>query len=122
MSTDKVFEIVIPESGKSYKFGKDIRGATLIDFPNDVIIRICQDTSSIDCYLPDENGIYHYAGDLSFNNYDGFPAMHFHSRAISSMKFNGAIVPVRKNSNGLIDLSVGLDVNKSISWFEPKKI
>ncbi|MGY3717151.1 hypothetical protein ACWE42_16695 [Sutcliffiella cohnii] len=118
MSKPVVFEIVIPTSGKAYKFSEDVRSESLIDFPNGIILGLRQYSPSMNCYIPDKDNIYHYAGDLNFNNNNNNYSIHFHSRAISSVGINSEVIPISKRNDSICDIKVGLDIDKSTAWFE----
>ncbi|HHY74075.1 MAG TPA: hypothetical protein GX497_12815 [Bacillus bacterium] len=112
------FTLVTTISGKTYKFRVEPTANMLIDLPNKIIIGVVSSISRIDCYLPDKNDIYHYAGDLGFQNDKGLYSINFHSRAIAGLSFNRSTVPIPRKSNSLCDVKIDLEIDKSSEWFK----
>lgn len=115
------YELVTTFTGKTFKFKKIPKYDILVDLPdqnNKVILAFLNSISSIACYIPDEDEVYHYAGDVNFHNSNGTQCINFHSRAFSEIIFNDAAVPIPKNNSAFCNLSIKLDVNKSKKWFE----
>ncbi|MGG1480471.1 hypothetical protein ABE402_05975 [Bacillus smithii] len=112
------FELATTVSGKTFKFFNHPKANFLIDLPNKMILGITSSISCIDCYLPDENEIYHYAGDISFGNDNGINYLNFHSRSISALSFNNEKVQIPKSSNALCNVRIELQIDKSIKWFD----
>lgn len=115
------FKLMTTVSGNTFKFNNIPKNDLLIDFPNKVIIGISSSISCIDCYLPDEHQIYHYAGDLNFKNNDDIYYLNIHSRAISALIFNEAKVPIPDSNSNLCNVRVELKTDKSKQWFESIK-
>lgn len=115
------FELATTISGKTYKFHGNPSANLLIDLPNGIIIGITTSVSRIDCYLPDENETYGYAGDLVLRKRNGEYTLNFHSRAISAVSFNNTEVPIPKNNSNICDIGIALELDKSNMWFESIK-
>ncbi|QKY71312.1 hypothetical protein [Lentibacillus sp. CBA3610] len=116
---DKEFELVSTFLGETFKFHKNPKSKLLFELSNNnIIIGITTSISCIDCFLPDEEGIYHYAGDINFGLDDNENYINLHSRSISAISFNGEKISVPNHNDNLTNVKINLNVDKSVNWFE----
>lgn len=121
---DKEYEryvMVETESGEWFKFNQKPQDALLIDFPDGTVISIARNISTVSCYLPDEQGIYRYAGDVSFKKSEMGCTVNVFSFGIDSITYDHKeVVEIPFNNNAIKNISVGLNLSKKEAAIQKK--
>ncbi|PCD81963.1 hypothetical protein CNQ87_15240 [Lysinibacillus fusiformis] len=68
----------------------------------------------INCYAPDENGIYGFVGDIQFSQEGSTTEIFMHSLGISNMRLNnGDPLEMKVNGSNLKHISIEIDNRKA---------
>ncbi|GED04328.1 hypothetical protein [Bacillus atrophaeus] len=108
-------------TGKWFRFAKERDGAMLIDLPNEVILSIHPSSQMISIYLPDENKIYYYAGDLSFQNENGQTKVHVTSTAIKEIQLHSG-GSIENTFQDITSFFFELDLARTELWKKRRNI
>ena len=119
METDRFVMVETTNSDKLFKFNHKPQENILVDFPDGVIIGVTIGISNIGCYLPDENEIYRYAGDIGFKAKEKSCEITVHSQGIEQVSFNHKhSIEIPFASKPIVDISVSLNGLKTKASFD----
>ncbi|MBB3110258.1 hypothetical protein FHS18_002325 [Paenibacillus phyllosphaerae] len=100
-------------SGKWYKLGFGVRGGTmLIEMGETVLLSVHVSSMRLDLLLKDEQGIYQYAGDFSFENLEREGKLLFHSWAIEHLHMNNHDLIIDNPTHEMTNLFIKLSLDK----------
>ncbi|SFM44136.1 hypothetical protein [Salibacterium qingdaonense] len=109
-------------SGKWYRFPENHGkiGTYIIDLPNGFLLAVNVSNKMVEMLIPDENGVYKRAGDLSFRLIDGQASVDLFSESLKEINLD--------NTNGKIDNSLTditriqnvLDLSQSQKWWDKR--
>ncbi|MDG0765202.1 hypothetical protein O0R52_16100 [Bacillus halotolerans] len=109
-------------SGKWFRFANGKSGTMLIDFPNKIILSIHVSSQMIGIYIPDENNVYHLAGDLSFQNEDGQTKMHLFSTALKQIQLDTKGGTIENTFQDITSFFAELDISRKDEWRNRRKL
>ncbi|MED4306577.1 hypothetical protein [Bacillus licheniformis] len=109
-------------SGKWFRFSNKVSGTMLIDLPNKIILSIHVSSQMIGIYIPDENNVYHLAGDLSFQNEDGQTKVHLFSTALKQIQLDTKGGTIENTFHDITSLFAELDISRKDDWKKRRKM
>ncbi|MCY8009736.1 hypothetical protein MOJ76_15695 [Bacillus haynesii] len=109
-------------SGKWFRFSNNETGTMLIDLPNKIILGIHVSSQMVGIYVPDENNVYHLAGDLSFKNQDGQTKVHLFSTALKQIQLDTKGGTIENTFHDITSLFAELDISRKDDWKKRRKM
>lgn len=73
-------------------------------------------------YVPDENNVYHLAGDLSFKNEDGQTKVHLFSTALKQIQLDTKGGTIENTFHDITSLFAELDISRKDDWKKRRKM
>ncbi|MCC9020964.1 hypothetical protein [Bacillus nakamurai] len=109
-------------SGKWFRFANTRSGTMLIDLPNKIILSIHVSSQMIGIYIPDENDVYHIAGDLSFQSEDGKTKIHLFSTALKEIQLDTKGGLIENTFHDITSFFAELDISRKDDWKNRRKV
>ncbi|MDI4570461.1 hypothetical protein [Bacillus altitudinis] len=109
-------------SGNWFKFPNNASGTMLIDLPNKIILSIHVSSKMIGIYIPDENDVYHLAGDLSFQNDNGETKVHLFSTALKQIQLDTKGGSIENTFHDITSLFAELDITRKNDWKKRRRM
>ncbi|MFB9328457.1 hypothetical protein ACFFSY_21200 [Paenibacillus aurantiacus] len=99
--------------GKWRKLGPGVRAGTLlVEMGDAALVSLHISSQRLDIMLKDEQGVFQYAGDLTFEDLDTEGKLHLHSWAIEHIHMNNRHILIDNPHNDLTSLFVKISLAK----------
>ncbi|MFC4101191.1 hypothetical protein [Paenibacillus xanthanilyticus] len=100
-------------SGRWRKLGPGVRAGTLlVEMGDAAMVSLHISSQRLDIMLKDEQDVFQYAGDLTFEDLDAEGKMHFHSWAIEHIHLNNQHILIDNPLNDLTSLFIQISLAK----------
>ncbi|XKH51362.1 hypothetical protein LG275_03955 [Chryseomicrobium palamuruense] len=115
--------LVEATSGKWYRLAAGNRkGTFLIDLPNKVLLSVSVSLNNVEVFLPNEEGIYHRAGDVSFQLKDGIASIDLFSEALTEIQLERDRGTIQNTFSEITVVRNMLDLSQSKKWWTKNSI
>ncbi|TYP72469.1 hypothetical protein [Paenibacillus methanolicus] len=99
--------------GRWRKLGPGVRAGTLlVEMGDAALVSLHISSQRLDIMLKDEQDVFQYAGDLTFEDLDREGKMHFHSWSIEHIHMNNQHVRIDNPLNDLTSLFIKISLAK----------
>lgn len=111
-------------SGKTFRFAKgNTKGNLLLDLPNGIVIAVTTSIKLVEFFIPDENDIYHRAGDISFKKDEDQYSVDVFAESIEKIKLGNENKSLIRNTFAdVTTISMKLSLEQKKKWYENRGI
>ncbi|PFQ65884.1 hypothetical protein COK18_07850 [Bacillus cereus] len=113
--------LVEATSGKWYRLAKGHRpGTMLLDLPNKILLGIHISSGMFEIFIPDDENIYHGAGDISFKIENGKATVHLFSTALEEIQLDTNGSKIFNTFSDVTSLFATLNLENTKQWQEKR--